>query len=95
MLKISVEEVEHVALLSRLTLTEKEKQIYTETLNTILTYVDMLNQVDTSDVEPTVHVLPLRNVFREDRSEKGLDREETLANAPDHDDGCFRVPRIL
>jgi aspartyl-tRNA(Asn)/glutamyl-tRNA(Gln) amidotransferase subunit C len=93
--KISKKDVEHVAVLSRLHLSENEKENYTETLNSILEYMEILNRVDTSDVEPTAHVLPLRNIFREDKPHESLDREMALANAPDQEDGCFKVPRIV
>lgn len=94
-MKISKQDVEHVAVLSRLLLSEKEKENYTETLNSILEYMDILNRVDTSNVEPTAHVLPLKNIFREDESHEPLDREMALANAPEEEDGCFKVPRIV
>lgn len=94
-MKISVKEVEHVALLSRLHLTEKDKEMYTQSLNAILEYMEILNRVDTSKVEPTAHVLPLRNVFREDELHECLDKELALANAPEQEDGCFKVPRII
>jgi aspartyl-tRNA(Asn)/glutamyl-tRNA(Gln) amidotransferase subunit C len=93
--KISKKDVEHVAVLSRLHLSENEKENYTETLNSILEYMEILNRVDTSDVEPTAHVLPLRNIFREDKPHESLDRHMALANAPDQEDGCFKVPRIV
>ena len=94
-MKITPQDVEHVAKLSRLYLSEEEKESYTKTLNSILEYMDVLNRVDTSQVEPTAHVLPLKNVFREDRLHESLDREAVLANAPEKEDGCFKVPRIV
>ncbi|PKM90676.1 MAG: Asp-tRNA(Asn)/Glu-tRNA(Gln) amidotransferase GatCAB subunit C [Firmicutes bacterium HGW-Firmicutes-12] len=94
-MKISKQDVEHVAVLSRLELSENEKENYTETLNSILEYMELLNRVDTSDVEPTAHVLPLINIFREDKPHEPLDRKMALANAPDEEDGCFKVPRIV
>lgn len=94
-MKISVNDVEHVAKLARLYLSEEDKENYTHTLNDILEYMDVLNKLDTSDVEPTAHVLPLKNVFREDVVKEGLDKELALSNAPEEEDGCFKVPRII
>ncbi|MCR4442561.1 MAG: Asp-tRNA(Asn)/Glu-tRNA(Gln) amidotransferase subunit GatC [Peptococcaceae bacterium] len=94
-MRISVREVEHVAMLSRLELSAEEKQKYAETLSAILEYMEVLNQVDTGGVEPTAHVLPLKNVFREDRLEECLAKELALANAPEEEDGCFKVPRLV
>ena len=93
--KITTQDVEHVAKLSRLHLSEEEKERYTQTLNSILEYMEILNRVDTSHVEPTAHVLPLKNVFREDKLHSCLDRKLALANAPEEEDGCFKVPRIV
>jgi len=93
--RITANDVEHVAKLSRLYLSEEEKENYTQTLNSILEYMEILNRVDTCEVEPTAHVLPLKNVFREDKLHKCLDRELALANAPEEEDGCFKVPRII
>jgi len=94
-MKITLKEVEHVAKLSRLELSPAEKEEYTETLNSILEYMEMLNRLDTSAVEPTAHVLPLKNVFRQDKLQETLAKELALANAPDEENGCFRVPRIV
>lgn len=94
-MKISKQDVEHVAVLSRLRLSENEQQNYTETLNSILEYMEILNRVDTTNIEPTAHVLPLKNVSREDVVHEPLDRELALANAPEEEDGCFKVPRIV
>lgn len=94
-MKITVKDVEHVALLGRLELSEADKENYTQTLNDILEYMEVLNGVDTSQVEPTAHVLPLRNVFREDRLHPTLDKELALSNAPEEEGGCFKVPRLV
>lgn len=94
-MKISVKNVEHVALLSRLELTDEEKEKYARSLNDILDYMEILNRLDTSNIEPTAHVLPLKNVFREDELKKCLPKELVLANAPEREDGCFKVPRIV
>lgn len=92
---ISKEEVEHVAMLARLELTDEEKELYTSQLNVILEHVHLLNQLDTSAVEPTAHVLPLQNVFRADAIQESMDRELALQNAPAREDGTFKVPRIV
>ncbi len=94
-MKITVEDVEHVALLSRLELSEQDKENYTRSLNAILEYMEILNRVDTSTVEPTAHVLPLKNVFRADELKPCLDKKLALSNAPDEENGCFKVPRIV
>jgi len=94
-MKITIKEVEHVARLARLELTEEEKERMRAQLDSILSYIDKLNELDTSVVEPTSHVLPMTNVFREDEVRPSLSQEEALANAPDRQDLFFRVPRIL
>ena len=94
-MKISFEEVEHVAKLARLALSEEERERMRAQLDAILTYIDKLNELDTSQVEPTSHVIPVTNVFREDRVCPSLSQEQALANAPDRQEALFRVPRIL
>ena len=94
-MKVTEKDVEHVAKLARLGLSEEEKKIFTEQLNRILEYADRINQLPTEGVEPTSHTLPLRNVFREDRVIPSEDPESILANAPAHEAHMFRVPRIL
>jgi aspartyl-tRNA(Asn)/glutamyl-tRNA(Gln) amidotransferase subunit C len=94
-MKISRKEVEHVALLARLKLSEKEIQQFTDQLNGILAYMEKLNGLDTRDVEPTSHVIEVGNVVREDRSQESIRIEDALANAPDSGDGFFKVPRII
>lgn len=92
---ITKKDVDHVALLGRLELTEEEKEIYTKQLNEILDYFQYLQRLDTENVQPTAHVLPLRNVFREDWVGQHISREEGLANCPDRDKDYFKVPRIV
>ncbi|MEE9537850.1 MAG: Asp-tRNA(Asn)/Glu-tRNA(Gln) amidotransferase subunit GatC [candidate division NC10 bacterium] len=94
-MKISYEEVEHVARLARLALSEEERERMRAQLDAILTYIDKLNELDTSQVEPTSHVIPMTNVFREDKVRPSLSQEQALANAPDRQEALFRVPRIL
>jgi aspartyl-tRNA(Asn)/glutamyl-tRNA(Gln) amidotransferase subunit C len=88
-------EVEHMAELARLSLTDEEKALYRDQLSAILDYAAILQQADTSAIPPTATVLPLRNVMRPDEIEPAMDREDVLANAPDAEEGCFRVRAIL
>jgi len=92
---ISIKDVDHVALLSRLDLSEDEKKMYAGQLNAILEYAKMLNDLDTDNVPPTAHVLPIKNVFREDKVRDHLPLEKTLRNAPERDGNYFKVPRIV
>jgi len=92
---IQRKDVEHVARLARLALTDAEIERVREQLNGILTYIEKLNELDTSDVEPTSHAVPLVNVMRDDEAGPCLPREEALANAPDRAGEFFRVPRII
>lgn len=94
-MKITMQDVEHVALLSRLELTDEEKQEQLEKLNKILDAMEVLNQVDTSQVKPLAHVLPIKNVLREDELRESLPQEKALQNAPEQEDGMFRVPKII
>lgn len=92
---LTISEVEHVALLARLELNDEEKKLYARQMNAILEYAQMLNKLDTTDVPPTAHVLPLKNVFREDKVGEHMDPEKALANAPEREDQFFKVPRIV
>jgi aspartyl-tRNA(Asn)/glutamyl-tRNA(Gln) amidotransferase subunit C len=94
-MKITLKEVEHIARLARLKLTEEEKILYSEQLSKILDYIEKLNELDTTDVEPTSHVLPIKNVFREDTPEPSLSTDEALKNAPQRAGPYYRVPRII
>jgi len=90
------EEVEHVAALARLKLSDEEKERFAEQLTAILEYMSRLNDLDTSNIEPLTHVLPLSNVFRDDGvSPEETNRDDILANAPLEENGCFKVPRIV
>lgn len=93
--KITKKEVEHVARLARLGLNEEEKEVFTKQLNAILAYMEKLNELDTKDIEPTSHVLPIQNVFKEDEVKESLLREKALANAPDRTEEFYRVPKII
>ena len=94
-MKITRREVEHVARLARLGLSEEEIERMRAQLDAILNYVDKLNELGTRDVPPTSHAIPMTNVFREDAVRPCLSQEEALANAPDRAEAFFRVPRIL
>src|SRR5690606_26787265 len=83
---VSKQDIEHVAELARLTFTEEEKEKYTKQLNAFLTFAKKLEEVDTTDVSPTTHVLELQNVFREDKVRPSLPVEEVLKHAPEHED---------
>ncbi len=87
-------QVEHVAKLARLGLTEAETETYTVQLSRILEHVESLNRLDTSDVQPTYHAVALQNVLRKDEPHQSLDRAKLLAQAPDAEAGCFKVPKI-
>ncbi len=92
---ITKEDVLHVAHLARLELTEEEKEMYTKQLGDILGYFQSLAELDTQDVPPTAHVLPLVNVFREDEVGRHMPLEEVLANCPEREDNFFKVPKIV
>lgn len=94
-MSISLKDVEHVAKLARLDLTDGEKQKFTEQLNAILKYADQLNELDTDDVEPTSHAMPLSNVLREDKARPSWPIDKVMLNAPEEEDGQFRVPAVL
>ena len=89
------EEVAKVAILARLKLTDDEVDVFTSQMGKILEYVDILNDVDTEDVEPMAHAVELSNVFRADEVRESLDRDEALDNAPKTDGQFFLVPQIL
>ena len=94
-MKITVDEVEHVAKLSRLTFSGQEKELFTRQLDAILSYVDKLNELDTKGVEPTSHVLPIKNVFKDDSPRPSLSPDEALLNAPEKSGHFYRVPKII
>jgi aspartyl-tRNA(Asn)/glutamyl-tRNA(Gln) amidotransferase subunit C len=94
-MRISTDEVLHVADLSRLELDAAAVRIFSKQIGTILEYMDTLNQVNTEGVAPTSHAIFLTNAFREDQEGKHLDREKALSNAPEKEDGSFIVPRVI
>ena len=92
---ITIQDVEHIAKLARLKLTEEEKQRFQKELGTIIEYFDQLKKLNTEGVPPTTHVVPLENVLREDAVKPCLSVEEALANAPDRKGNYFRVPKVV
>jgi aspartyl-tRNA(Asn)/glutamyl-tRNA(Gln) amidotransferase subunit C len=87
--------IDHLARLARLTLSEEEKALYGGQLDNILNYMEKLDELDTSAVDPTSHVISICNVMREDLPRDSLPREDALGNAPDKTDSFFRVPKII
>ena len=94
-MKITRKEVQHVAELARLCLSEQEEEKFVGQLNQILTYMDKLNELCTEGVEPLSHVLPIRNVFKEDRVKGSLARQLVMANAPAHEGDFYEVPKVI
>jgi aspartyl-tRNA(Asn)/glutamyl-tRNA(Gln) amidotransferase subunit C len=95
MSKISLDQVKHVAHLARLAITDEEVEKFATHLDSIIKFAEQLNELDTEGIEPTSHVLNIKNVLREDKATQGLPREEVLKNAPEHQGGQFKVPSIL
>jgi len=94
-MKLTLEQVEHIAELAKLSLTDAEKEDYREKLSAILDFADMLQRLDTEAIPPTASVLPLDTVVRPDQVAPSFRREEILANAPAVQDDCFRVKAIF
>ena len=94
-MKISKEEIEHIALLARLSLSDEEKELFGIQLSSILDYMDKLNELDTGNIEPTSHVLSLHNVMRHDILTPSIPREDALMNAPASTEKFYRVPKII
>jgi aspartyl-tRNA(Asn)/glutamyl-tRNA(Gln) amidotransferase subunit C len=92
---VTIKEVEHVAALAKLSFSAQEKERLTIELNEILAYMEQLNSLDTSTVEPLSHVISLSNVFREDILTSCLSQEEALRNAPSRTDKFFKVPKVI
>ncbi len=90
-MKLTLEEVQHVARLARLGLTDEEMVLMQEQLSSILTHIDALNELDTDAISPTAQVIDLVNVLRDDSVSPSLTQEGVLANAPRQADGCFEV----
>ena len=92
---LTIEEVEHIAELARLRLSQEEIERYREQLSAVLDYAGRLQQVDTSEIPPTSSVLPARSVLRDDAARPGMDLKDLLKNAPETEDRQFRVPPVL
>lgn len=87
--------VDHVARLARLDLSEEERERMRGELSDILEHVETIQGMDLEDVEPTSHALPIKNIMRPDEVKRSLTVDDALANAPEREDGRFRVPRIV
>lgn len=94
-MKITTEQVDYISVLSRLKLGQAEKEQMTGELEQIIAYMDVLEQLDTTDVEPMSHVFPIKNVLREDVVQPSFDRSELLKNAPMADEEAFLVPKAV
>jgi len=94
-MSLSRDDVAKVSLLARLEFSDDELELYAQQLSKIVSYVDQMAELDTSEVEPMAHAIPLENVFAEDVVQPSLPREAALANAPKRDDECYRVPAVL
>jgi aspartyl-tRNA(Asn)/glutamyl-tRNA(Gln) amidotransferase subunit C len=94
-MKDFIQQLKKTAHLARLNLTEEEVEIYSKQLEDILNYFQKLQELDTSNVEPMAHVLPLNNIWREDEIKESMDQELILMNAPEVENNCFKVPKIV
>ena len=92
---LTIEEVEHIAELARLRLSQEEVERYREQLSAVLDYAGRLQQLDTSEIPPTSSVLPARSVLRDDVARPGMDLKDLMKNAPETEDRQFRVPPVL
>lgn len=94
-MRVSIDQVRYVARLARLSFSPDQERRVASDLSAVLDYMQQLDELDTSDVPPMAHVLDRVDVFRPDRVDERMDREQALSNAPDSDGTYFRVPRIL
>ncbi len=94
-MKITRQQVENVAVLARLELTDAETEMFTGQMDAILAYVDKLNELDTTGIVPTSHAVPMENAFRSDEVRPSIGTESALANAPGRVEGFFRVPKVI
>lgn len=94
-MSLTLEQVEHVAKLAHLSLTEEAKLLYQEQLSAILEYAHRLQELDTAAIPPTATILPIHSVTRPDQVQDSMPREDLLSNAPSVQEGMFQVPRIL
>jgi aspartyl-tRNA(Asn)/glutamyl-tRNA(Gln) amidotransferase subunit C len=94
-MKITSADVRHVAQLARISLNDEQIAVLGRQLNDIVGYVELLREIDTVNIEPTSHIMPLNNVFREDSIKSSLPRHEMLSNAPDSNERFYIVPKII
>jgi len=94
-MKITVTDVEHVARLARLELSEQEKILFAGQMDAILGYVEKLKELDTDNILPTSHAVPMENSFREDVMYPSIGIDKALQNAPDRAETFFRVPKVI
>lgn len=94
-MSVTLKDVEHIATLARLEFTDEEKAMFAHQLNSILAYVEQLNKLDTTSVEPLAHVIELEDAYREDVVKPGVTQEEALKNAPAKTDKFFKVPKVI
>lgn len=94
-MKISEQEVKHIASLAKLHLSEDEVKKYAKELGSIAEFVEQLNEVDITGVKPTAHILDTKNVFRNDERKASYERDEILKNAPSKEAGCISVPKVV
>lgn len=94
-MKVTIDDVNYIARLSRLELSSEEMETMRGQINDILLYIDKLNELDTSGISPTSHILDISNIFRQDEASHSLDVEKALSNAPDRHSSYFKVPKII
>lgn len=94
-MQITPDLIKYLEKLARITLTENEEKKVGNELQDILTYIDMLNELDTDGVEAMSHCFPVTNVMREDQVQPSMSADEIVANAPESQDGCFVVPKTV
>ena len=94
-MKITKKDIEHIAHLGRLELAPDEVELYTEQVDRILQYMDKLNSLNTEEIEPTSHAMPVVCVLREDEAKRSLSTDESIQNAPEKKGGFFKVPPII
>lgn len=94
-MKITVAEVEHVARLARLELSQDETNLFVGQMDAILGYVDKLGELNTDGIHPTSHAVPVENAFRQDQAQPSIGVAKALANAPDRAESFYRVPKVI
>ncbi len=94
-MSVSEKDVQYIANLARLQVTKEEAEMYAKDMNSILEYMDLLNEIDTSEVAPLEHVIELNSRFRTDEAKDPVSHEDALKNAPDADSDYFRVPKVI